>query len=278
MAIGLDKNIIDEKMLFDVSRPLYISGYTINDFTPYDGKLDVKGIIVNSSNIGTAKIAKKIGKKNQIEFFKKIGFFDEIKFELKETQKPKKPKYWGKTETMTIGYGYGFAVTPLHLCQAYGTIANRGFMVNPTLLKKENINSYNERVVKLSTSDKINKLLRSVIMETKYTGPRVKIPGYDIGGKTGTAEINYGSGKNRTLFISLFPVANPKYLILAMVNDPKKIKETNYNNTGAWVAAPLVKRIMTEMIKILNIAPTIDVDLLNAKKQEIYLNKKNVII
>ena len=188
MAIGYDKNIINSGMTFDVSRPINVGRYSINDFYPHNGILDVKGIIVKSSNIGTAMIAAKIGKVNQIEYFRKLGFYEKINLELKETALPLKPKHWKKLETMTIGYGHGFSITPLHLCQAYASIVNDGLKVNPTLLKKGNFVESN-RIIKSSTSNEIKKLLRSVILETKYTGPRVRIPGYELGGKTGTAEL-----------------------------------------------------------------------------------------
>ena len=282
MAIGLDKKIIDLNMLFDVSKPIKVGKYTINDHKPYDGKLSIKDIIVKSSNIGAAKIAEKIGKKNQIEYFKKWGFFEPIKLDLYETQKPLAPNHWEKIETMTIGYGHGFAITPLHLCQAYASIVNGGIKVKPTLLSKQKKYLTNERIIKEETSNKIKKLLRSVILETEYTGPNAKIEGYELAGKTGTAELlnngNYSENSNLASFISIFPVSNPKYLVLSMVMDPKKIKETYYNNTGGWVAAPLVKKIILEMIKILAIPPISNSDKINASIDQHILMNSNVTL
>ena len=282
MAIGLDKNIIDLEMLFDVSKPIRLSKkYTINDFTPYNGKLDVKGIILKSSNIGAAKIAKRIGKENQIEYFKRFGFFDTIDIELDETQKPLSPKPWKSIETMTIGYGHGFAVTPLHLCQAYASIVNGGLKVKPTLLKN-NYQNISDRIINSSTSTQIKNLLRSVILETKYTGPNARIEGYDLGGKTGTAEQltngHYNSDSNLASFISVFPMSEPKYLVLAMVMDPKKIEETYFNNTGGWVAAPLVKNIILEIIKILGIAPYSNTNKLKAQNDINLVTNTNVTL
>ena len=136
IAMGIDKEIINSEMTFDVSKP--IKG--IEDFHPFKGFYGVKDIIVNSSNIGTAKIASMIGKKNQIEFFSKIGFDDKINFEIKEAALPLGNKNnWGNLETMTIGFGYGFAVTPLHLVSAYSSLINDGNKTNPTLLKNTGI-------------------------------------------------------------------------------------------------------------------------------------------
>jgi len=281
MAIALDKNIVDLEMLFDVSQPIKLGKYIINDFTSYKGKLNVKGIIVKSSNIGAAKIAQLIGKKNQIEYFKKFGFFDEIDLELDETQKPLFPNHWKEIETMTMGYGHGFAVTPLHLCQAYASMVNGGFMVKSTLLKNNN-QAISDRVINSSTSDQIKSLLRSVILETKYTGPNARIAGYELGGKTGTAELlingHYSSHANLASFISVFPISNPKYLVFAMVIGPKKIEETYFNNTGGWVAAPLVKDIILEMIKILGIPPRSNTNKLKASNDRYPVMNSNVTL
>ena len=217
----------------------------------------MKDIIVKSSNIGISKIAKKIGKKKQIEFFKKIGFYDKVRVEIEEAAMPLGNKNnWGEVETMTIGYGHGFSVTPLHLVLAYSSLIN-GYKSNPTfLLNKKNYQ--NEKIVEQETSDYFLKLLRAVVLETEYTGPRVEVKGYKVGGKTGTAMLidkfgKYQKDSNLTSFISVFPVSEPRYVILALVENPKKIKEENYNITGASVAAPLVKQIILKMIEILTI-------------------------
>ena len=269
-------------MLFDVSKPIKFGKYIIKDFHPYEGKLDLKGIIVKSSNIGTAIIASQIGKKTQQQFFQKLGFYNKIDLEIDETAMPSaNSNNWGKLETMTIGYGHGFAITPLHLGKAYASIVNGGYIVEPTvLLKNENLPVV-ESIINTSTSELVKKLLRAVVLETEYTGPRIKIKGYDIGAKTGTAELINESGKymkdsNRTTFVGVFPMFNPKYLVLAIIDDPKKIKEENYSNTAATVVAPLVKNIILNMIKIFSISPYIQNDFLKASIDNLGSEKKNV--
>ena len=135
---------------------------------------------------------------------------------------------------------------------------------------------------KLITSTQVKQLLRSVILETKYTGPNARIKGYELGGKTGTAELirggSYSSNSNLASFIGMFPMSNPKYLVLAMIMDPRKIKETYYNNTGGWVAAPLVKKIILEMIKILAIPPISNSDKINASIDQHILMNSNVTL
>ena len=265
VAMGIDNNTINKEMLFDVSKPIN----SIRDYHPFIGSLSIKDIVVKSSNIGAAKIAYKIGKKKQIEFFKKIGFFEKLDIQIKEAAPPLGNKNnWGKLETMTIGFGHGFAVTPLHIATAYASIVNEGRKVNPTfLLGDKNISS--DVLVKKTTSEYILKLLRAVVTETEYTGPRIKIEGYEIGGKTGTAELidnlgQYQKDVNLTSFIAVFPISKPQYLVLTIVENPKKIEEENFNITGAAVNAPLVKNIISRMIEILKIPKFHATEILNA--------------
>ena len=278
VAMGIDYNLIKKNMIFDVSKPIK---NTIHDFHPFNGYLSIKDIIVKSSNIGIAKIAKKIGKENQIDFFHKIGFYDAIKINLAEATKPLgNQNNWGEMETMTIGYGHGFAVTPLHLAVAYCTILNQGKKINPKLILNQEDQDVTF-VMKKETSDYILTLLRAVVNETEYTGPRVKIDGYDIGGKTGTAELldefgKYNKDANRTLFVGAFPMIDPKYLILTIIDNPKKIRKENYSITGATVNAPLTKNIILRMIEILNIPKIINNEILNAATTINYINNNAI--
>ena len=278
IAMGIDKEIINNSMTFDVSKS--IRG--IEDFHPYKGKLNITECIVMSSNICTAKIASKIGKKNQKEFFKKIGFNEKINFALKEAAKPLgNQNNWGELETMTIGFGHGFAITPLHLANSYVTMVNSGLNTQPKIIKNK-INKEKQIFTKNQTSKYIIDLLRSVVLDTEYTGPRVKIPGYEIGGKTGTTELLDANGKylkdeNLTSFVAVFPTSKPRYVVLAMVENPKKIKEENYSITGATVAAPLVKNIISRIIEIIGIPPNNKSEILKADTSSDYKITNNAV-
>ena len=274
IAMGYDKDLIAPEMSFDVKKN--ING--ISDYLEYegDGIYDVEKIIVKSSNIGTAKIATKIGKKNQIDFFKKIGFFEKLDFEILETAEPLGNKnHWGKVETMTIGYGHGFAITPLHLIKAYASIANSGIEIKPTIIKN-NKHEFNKKILlKEETSKYFLELLRSVVNKTKFTGPRVKVNGYDLGGKTGTSMLvnkkgGYHKDRDLTSFISIFPIDDPEYVVLTIVEYPKIIEELKNKTTGAWINAPLVKEIILRMIDILKIPKKTYDEILNADIKHIY--------
>ncbi len=277
VAMGFEKNLIKPEMYFDVSKPIK---NTIHDYHPHKGTYNIKEIIVNSSNIGAAKIAEIIGKKNQQDFFKKIGFTEKIDIQLLEAAKPMGNRYnWGPIETMTIGYGHGYAITPLHLIAAYSIISNKGKKIKPKILLEEKNLIYREQVIKAETSNYILSLLRAVVTETKFTGSQIKIDGYEIGGKTGTADLikngNYQKNANLTSFLGVFPISNPKYAVLAIIENPKKTKKIK-KLTGATVSTPLVKKIILRMIEILNLPRIINEEVLNAATT-INNNNKNVI-
>ena len=164
---------------------------------------------------------------------------------------------WGSLETATIGFGHGYSITPLHLVKAYATLANNGIEVYPTLQLSKKIKQ--KQIFQNNESSKFFlKLLRSVVLKTEYTGPRVKVQGYEIGGKTGTSELinpkgGYYKDRNRTSFVGVFPISKPKYVIYTAIEYPKKEDGTNQKMTGARVNAPLVKEIIINIINLFNI-------------------------
>ncbi len=255
-VMAFDLGIINPNMKFDVTKKFLNIGD--HDKFKGDGIYDIEKIITESSNIGTAQIATLIGKSNQKKFFKKIGFNNKIRIENKESANPLGNKNnWGKVETATIGFGHGFSITPLHLVKAYATLSNGGIEVIPTLKINNKI-----KVKKILNSEKSSKfflnLLSSVVSKTEYTGPRVKVDGYYVGGKTGTSELinpegGYFKDRNLTSFIGVFPTNKPKYVIYTAIEYPKKDEGTNQKMTGARVNAPLVKNIIINIIKLFNI-------------------------
>ena len=264
-TIGFDLGLINSEMTFNVKKK-YLN---ISDYDQYkdDGNYNVEKIVVESYNIGTAQIATMIGKKNQIDFFEKIGFDKKINVENMEVANPLGNKNnWGKLETATIGFGHGFSVTPLHLVKAYATLSKNGYEVNPTLIL--NKTSKSKKILNNESSSKFFlNLLKAVVYKTEYTGPRVKIDGYEIGGKTGTSELlnpkgGYYKDRNLTSFIGVFPINNPKYIIYTALEYPKKEKGTNQKMTGARVNAPLVREIILDIINLFNIPKNVKNELL----------------
>tara|TARA_B100001250_G_scaffold411617_1_gene440710 strand:- start:78 stop:1733 length:1656 start_codon:yes stop_codon:yes gene_type:complete len=271
---GYDYDIIKPEMIFDVKKS--IIGVRDHDTYKDNGLYNVEKIVVESSNIGTAQIALKIGKNKQKDFLKKLGFFEKLNIELHEAEEPlANPNNWGKHETTRIGFGHSFSITPLHLVRAYATIANEGYVVNPTFILNKKNESLENILFKKDTSDYFLSLLNAVITKTKFTGPRVKIAGYQVGGKTGTSELlnpkgGYYKDRNRTSFIGLFPIKKPRYIIYTAIEYPKKPKDSKQRMTGAVVNAPLVKNIILEMIKIFNLPKYGNNNLLKADIKRLY--------
>ena len=271
---GFDYGIIDPSMVFDVKKS--IKGVKDHDSYKDDGLYDVEKIVVESSNIGTAQIALKIGKKNQKDFLKKLGFFEKIDIELLEVEKPlANPNNWKEHETTRIGFGHSFSITPLHLVKAYASLSNNGYTVNPTFILNYKSKSSHNILRKEDSSEYFLNLLNAVITKTKFTGPRVKIDGYNIGGKTGTTELIDSSGRyykdrNMTSFIGVFPINKPKYVVYTAITYPKKPIDSKQRMTGAVVNAPLVKKIIYEMIKILNLPSVRHDDFIKADIKKIY--------
>ena len=263
VANGFDYDIISPDMVFDVTKKF--KGVSDHHKFKGDGLYNVEKIVVESSNIGIAQIALKIGKENQKAFFKKLGFFEKLKIELLEAEKPLgNPNNWGSHETTRIGFGHSFSITPLHLIKAYASISNQGVVVNPTFILNNKKKIYKNILNKIETSEYFLSLLNAVITKTKFTGPRVKIDGYKIGGKTGTSEIvnpqgGYYKDRNQTSFIGVFPINNPRYIVYTSVEYPKRPLDSKQRMTGAVVNAPLVRNIIFEMIKILNL-PSYNLD------------------
>ena len=276
-ANGFDYNLINSEMTFDIKKS--VKGVRDHDRYKDDGLYNVERIVVESSNIGTAQIALKIGKEFQKDFLNKLGFFNKIEIESLEAEKPlANPNNWGLHETTRIGFGHSFSITPLHLVRAYATLANQGYPVNPTFILNKKNKIQKNILLKTETSDYFLNLLNAVITKTKFTGPRVKIDGYMIGGKTGTSELlnpngGYYKDRNMTSFIGVFPTNNPRYIVYTAIEYPKKQKESKQRMTGAVVNAPLVKKIILEMIKILNIPPYKINNLLKADIKTIYESK-----
>ena len=273
-ANGFDYNIINSEMIFDIKKS--VKG--VRDHNKYkdNGLYNVERIVVESSNIGSAQIALKIGKESQRDFLDKLGFFTKIEIESLEVEKPlANPNNWGLHETTRIGFGHSFSITPLHLVRAYATLANEGYTVNPTFILNKNNRTQKNILLKKETSNYFLNLLNAVITKTKFTGPRVKIDGYMIGGKTGTSELvnpkgGYYKDRNMTSFIGVFPTNKPRYIVYTAIEYPKKPKDSKQKMTGAVVNAPLVKKIILEMIKILKIPPYKQNNLLKADIKNIY--------
>jgi cell division protein FtsI (penicillin-binding protein 3) len=251
-TIAFEKNLVKMEDVYNVKDPIKYGRFTINDDHPDKPDMNVAEIFAHSSNIGTVQIAKKIGEENQQDFLKKIGMLDRLDCDFPALGRPIFPKKWREINLFTISYGHGIAVTPLHVANATSAIINGGILYDPSFIKLENDKPKGERVIKESTSKLMQLMLREVVING--TGKFANIEGYEVGGKTGTAErAEFGSyNKSLTMasFVAAFPISEPKYLVLVVFDRPNAAF-----NTGGMVAAPVAGKIIKNIAPILDISP-----------------------
>jgi cell division protein FtsI (penicillin-binding protein 3) len=262
VAMAMDSGIIKSfGQMYNCPRALPVGGrFTITDTHPFGRACSVAEIMKESSNIGTAQIAAQVGSQRQQEFLRKMGFLEPVSIELSERGRTLTPgANWGDIATMTVGYGHGIAVTPLHLATGYATLFNGGIWRPATLLKTGPGHPVPQghRVFTEETSYRMRALLRLVV--TDGTGRKADAPGYRIGGKTGTAEKivggRYTGAAVVTTFAGVFPMDAPRYVVIAMLDDPKATPDTYGFHTAGWNVAPVVSRVVSRVGALLGIAP-----------------------
>ncbi len=248
---------------YDATAPLQIGKYKIHDDEPAGRWLDIPEMIVRSSNIVTARIADQLGQQREMDMFRKLGFGAAPEIELPAKRAPQWPRYWGRTTVMTVGFGHGIAVTPLNLALAYCALVNGGIYRPGTLLKRgpDNPVPAGRRVISEATSARVRQLLRLVVLpQAQGTGKKADVPGFRLGGKTGTAEkAEAGGGYNKKLnvstFAGVFPMDDPKYLIMMTLDGPHATADTFGWTTAAWVVGPAIGRTVSRIGPLLGVIP-----------------------
>ncbi len=257
-AMALELRSVSLRDGYDATKPIRIAGFRIRDDHPKKRWLSVPEIYMYSSNIGTAKMADAIGPKRHKAFLRKLGLLDRPVIELPEIGAPILPPRWNTLETMTISYGHGLSVSPLQLSTAIGAIVNGGTLVRPTVLKKKGTEeAESQRVIRKNVSSVVRRLMRLVV--EKGTGKQAAANGYLVGGKTGTAEKAVNGRYKRdaliTSFVSAFPMHNPRYVVLAMLDEPKGNASTHGFRSAGWTTAPIVSRLISRIAPVLGVKP-----------------------
>jgi cell division protein FtsI (penicillin-binding protein 3) len=220
--------------------------------------LTVPEIFTYSSNIGAAKMALAVGVEGHKAFLKKMGVLDRLRTELPESAMPLVPKNWTDISTATIAFGQGLSVAPLQAVMATAALMNGGLLIPPTFLKRTQAQADKlaKRVIKPETSDKMRYLMRLNV--EKGTAKRAEVPGYYVGGKTGTTEkvVNgrYSHNKLLTAFMGVFPSDEPRYLVLVMIDEPKNAG----HSTAGLNAAPTTGQIIARIGPLLGVEPRHD--------------------
>lgn len=249
VAIGLETKTITLDTEFDITKPIKIGRFSIKDYKMREGYFSVADIFRFSSNIGSAHIAMEFGEDNQQKYFKKFGLLDRLNLESDEIRDPKYPNNWGKTSLITISFGHGIALTPMHIISVVSGILNSGEKYDPTFLKSNNTNYV--RIVSKQTSNEIKKIMRSVV--TDGSGKKANVEGYNVIGKTGTSEKNMGGKYKKKSNICFFIGSFSKYAVLVMLDEPKGTKSTFGFATASWNAAKIAGNIIERIGPILHV-------------------------
>jgi cell division protein FtsI (penicillin-binding protein 3) len=258
VAGAMDAGIVTSmRETWDASAPIPIGRFRIKDDHAQNRPLNIPETLVHSSNIVTAKIADEMGADRMKALFRSLGFDEPAHIELAEKGDTLFPSEWGRARVMTSGYGHGIAVTPLHLASAYAALVNGGIWRPATLLKADDP-PQGRRVFSQATSQRMRQLLRLVV--TQGTGRRGDAAGYRVGGKTGTAEKTSASGGysrqvNVSTFAAAFPMDDPRYVVIAMLDAPKGTADTYGFTTAAWTVAPVVSKVISRTGSLLGVIP-----------------------
>lgn len=259
VALALQTGTATLESGYDASNPLRVGGHTIHDYHAQNRRLTLSEIFTHSSNIGSSLIAMEVGAEAQRGFLGDLRLLERAPIELAESADPLLPRQWGPTETATISYGHGLAVSPIATIAAFAAIANGGIYVPPTLLPvaaDETI--LGDRVMSAEAAGAVLDLMRENVVEG--TGGRAEAIGYRVAGKTGTAEKPSRGGYDRNRLISsfsaIFPHDDPQYAILVLLDEPHGNESTYGYATGGWTAAPAVGRIVSRIAPILGVDRT----------------------
>ncbi len=267
VAAAIDAGTVrDFGRMYQASTPLRFGPHQIRDSHPLGAYINMPQSLIHSSNIVTGQIADELGPERLRQTMMDLGMHERPKIELPATGAPIWPQgKWARVTNATVSFGHGLSVTPLHLASAYAAMVNGGVW-RPSTLRKLTASEVPQgrRVFKASTSYRMRQLLR--LISLYGTGRKGDAPGYRVGGKTGSAEKAVGGRYSQRLLVSnfaaAFPMDNPRYVVLTMLDEPQGTTASSFQRTAAWNAAPIVGRLVPRIGPLLGVLPdeTRDVD------------------
>ena len=259
-AQAIESGVATPDTMINTRGPLVWHTFKINDFHDYGARLSLRDVIVHSSNVGAARLAASMGGAAQQAFLRQLGLLDKLPLELPEARRalPQYDSRWSEINTMTISYGQGIAVTPVHLAAAYAAMVNGGLRVQPTLLNATIPPSEADRVISESTSVALRDMLRQVVV--RGTASMGEVAGYEVGGKTGSADKPnpqgaYYANKVIGTFASAFPMSNPQYVLVVSLDEPKIDVLGEERRTAGWTAVPVSAEIIRRVAPLLGLRP-----------------------
>ncbi|MDC3263372.1 penicillin-binding protein 2 [Pelagibacterales bacterium] len=273
-AIGLEENIFNLNSMYSIPKRIKVGKNRVEDVHApcNESKCSVKEIFVHSSNVGTIQMIRDIGTNLQQIYLDRLGLFNKIDLNLPELAVPQQPDPWRSVNTDSISYGYGLSISPLHLTVATASILNGGYLVKPTLEKKTKHNKESlDQIFSTKTSNEMKYLFNQVVLEGSAKEAFKNSANKSIvGGKTGTARTIkdgvYSRDHKMTSFISVFPIHEPQYILLTVIDRPRGVEEDFYWTNAGWNAAKVGKLIIDRIGPILAI------------NNEYKLNNNNLLI
>jgi len=263
-AIGqaLDLGLINPSTMVDTSGPMTWGRFRISDFHNYGPELSAMDVIVKSSNIGTARVALQIGQARQRAFLDSLGFLVPTRLEMVEaaTGVPLLPRDWSEISLLTISYGHGLSTSPLHLAAGYASMVNGGTLVTPTLLRQDQV-APGPRIISAQTSAQMRDMLRQVVV--RGTASFAEVEGYEVGGKTGTADKprpggGYYDDRVIATFAGIFPASDPAYVIIVSLDEPVETSGAEPRRTAGWTAVPVAAEIIRRTAPLMGLRPVIE--------------------
>jgi cell division protein FtsI (penicillin-binding protein 3) len=258
VAMALEAGTSTISSTYDASRPIRIGRFTISDYHGKHRVLSVPEILMYSSNIGAARMALAAGGQRQREFLERLGLLRKPKIEVFEVATPHYPPKWREVNVMTIAFGHGISVPPINFATAAAALVNGGVLRQATLVKQPaGYAPQGQQVISTKTSEQMRRLMRLVVEHG--TGTMAAAPGYVVGGKTGTADKvsgkHYAERKLLSSFVGAFPINDPKYLVLTMIDEPHPNKQSHGYATAGWTVAPATSRIIQRIAPLLGVQP-----------------------
>lgn len=261
-AQALDLGLVNANTLIDTKGPIKWGRFKIRDMHRMDPLMSMTDVIVESSNVGTARVAQMIGPERQQEFLARLGFTETLPVELVEARraKPLLPERWSELSAMTISYGHGISISPLHLASAYAAMVNGGTMVTPTLERGADV-APGPRVISPETSATLRSMLRQVVV--RGTASYGEVAGYAVGGKTGSADKPSATGGYEedsviATFASIFPANDPKYVLIVTLDDAVDTSGPEPRRTAGYTAVPIAAEVIRRVAPLLGLKPEIE--------------------
>ncbi|MEO1720615.1 MAG: penicillin-binding transpeptidase domain-containing protein, partial [Pseudomonadota bacterium] len=262
--MGLEEDVVSLDTRVAAHEAIFLGRTSFTDGPERREPLSVREVFLKSSNVGVGRIALAVGAERQRAFLSRIGLIGPMTTEVRALGTVATPAHWGDVETVTIAYGHGLSVSPMQFAAVTASLLNGGFAVTPSFLPGQTLpRDLGKRVVSDETSARLRELMRANVRDDNGSGSRARVPGLDVGGKTGTADRvgrtgRYDGASVITSFVAAFPMARPRYVVMVTLFDPDRTDASNGERAAAYNAAPTAGRIIERIAPMLGVLPIVN--------------------